>query len=377
MHSLAAWIFFASFMGISLPSPQESFAKEVELFDQFERSSENYNQKILDIQPGDTIKCGGQTYRVRRRLGSGETTQIFDIGDNLALRVPKASGSYSERSSYLDFIKAFQNGNMRLQNYQVPTVEFYKDLSVSGRCLVVSKYTPRFSLRALLKYRLKGESIGMSGPYGEPIPHEELELAFHLLGDFLKTTWKLESVSDLHLSNIVFTTEGWIAADYSGRVDQAFSARSKRSIVQAWKDNLTAPEIYAGLEAIIFTERERRWDDNSLFLSDFQHRDRIRQQCPYLNQAYFMRLRPEELVLQSWEVLRRVPRVWFIEKLLADGGDAYFMKLPVNFRNLLKAHLSGTGQNEDRELARHLSGLLSQNLQCSELAIRSTDPQPL
>jgi hypothetical protein len=379
------WIEIASLLCtlvISFSSP----AEEVELFDSLQRQSQNYNSKILSIKPGDSIRCGSHTYTVVRRLGAGNTTQIFDIGNGLALRVPKWEGVFRETSDYLSYIKQFQMGNASLQSYGVPVGNFNLEQSMALRCLVVSKYTRRFSLLQLIEF--KKSRVEVLGPYGEFVPQEELEYALASLEDFLTTTWKIESVHDLHLENVLWTTEGWIAADY-GSVTPAMPGRNI-TVVSHWRrGELSFPEFWDPLEKFVLVERQRKWGTSTPAFTREQAlrlrkdtEQKLRSRFPYFNKSYFLKMDPRDLMLQNQKVLNAVPKVWFVDRIVESDGIEYFLKLPRSYQYSIITGLTASTldrNSESASLGRRLYLLIrgkSQGPSCSASAAGTIKPNP-
>jgi hypothetical protein len=164
--------------------------------------TQNYNEAIALIQPGDRIQLDGKTATIYSILGNGNTTKIYDIGRGLALRLPISLGYFRGTTDYKTFISEFYKGYEFLQKTGIRIVRVSRELSRPPKYLVVEKVETKFSLRDYVS--------GMVY-----VSEYERDLANQQLIQFARSTAALRQIGDFHIDQLRWTGREWILMDYT------------------------------------------------------------------------------------------------------------------------------------------------------------------
>jgi hypothetical protein len=184
----------------------------VRLWDQSGETVANYDYVVRGLRPGTQVQLRDeQIVTLGRVLGAGNTTIIFEIGSDKALRLPKGEGLSPTGVAYAGYMLWFYEGSSKVEASETPVVKVFREESIADRYLVVEKLKPDetlgqiFSLEDLVKGRITDPAVAA-------------RLERELLEDFAPKTWALRFVSDMRSEQILYTSRGWVMADMSQTV---------------------------------------------------------------------------------------------------------------------------------------------------------------
>jgi hypothetical protein len=187
-------------------------ADPVRLWEDSGRTVSNYDYVVHGLRPGTQVELRkDQVVTLGRALGSGNTTYIFEIGEDRALRLPKGEGLSPVGVAYAGFMQWFYEGSAKVEATETPIVKVYREESIADRYLVVEKLIPdpslgqTYSLEDLVKGRITDPTVAT-------------RLERELLEDFAPKTWALRFVSDMRSEQILYTSRGWMMVDLSQKV---------------------------------------------------------------------------------------------------------------------------------------------------------------
>jgi hypothetical protein len=163
--------------------------------------SPNYNAEMQNVRSGDVLSLGDRKYPIGNLLGTGNTTRIFDMGGNYALRLPKASGIFRGSSTYQIYIQEMFNGYRILKDNGVRVVKVYSEFSNPSRYLVVKKVFTLFSL---------GEFAG-GQVYLNEVQRNQINAALLI---WVAGASKFKHIGDFHADQLRWTGTEWILMDW-------------------------------------------------------------------------------------------------------------------------------------------------------------------
>ena len=212
-------------------------AAEVQLFANGQQV-EAYDRRLGQVQPGDILNLDGAQFTVVAKLGSGNTTQIFDIGNEQALRVPIASGLFNNLYDYRNYITAYLKGYRTLHALGVNVVQVDEPKSRAPDYLVVNKVSTKMNLREFLDRR-------------DQLPEPEKQAVDNELRKFAASTASLSSIGDFHAGQLSWTGTEWILMDFTSSSTPAVTVQARTAF-----DNFNLP--YAYKSQLIESIREQR-----------------------------------------------------------------------------------------------------------------------
>lgn len=222
-----------------------SFAQEVKSFVLFKEGvpSVNYNTIMRGIEDDSRLsrakfenvilRFSNKSFLVKRFLGSGSTTMVFEIDGNKVLRVEKEilESTIRNRRSLKEvgntYIEAFTRGYSELKNSEVRVVKIYES---TNEYIVNEKVlAPEEDLIELYKnsggFSRKGDRLTAQDflrVYSLKSSNKNIELSetenqmYKSLLKFIMYTWDFKYIDDFRSEQILWNGKEWVLADWTG-----------------------------------------------------------------------------------------------------------------------------------------------------------------
>ncbi len=265
---------------------------------------EGYDEIVGKVGAGDVLVFSdGKEFTIKKKLGSGNTTAIFEVAGDLALRIPLRAGNFHQGLSwesvldardhgaiflpYTFYITAFIKGQKLLSEHAVKVVKM--DRYLEAEYAVVEEVAALFTLKSYLE-----ESRGL-------MPEGRRNNIDSELIEWIKSAALLSEIGDFHREQLLYTDEGWKLIDFTGDVRASVSQRDTSLFVLSfWDRVLSVMGRHNGLslpsdlierakaaiqevrkaEGLPFTLSSVQWCGKALgFLSNMVKNDRQRQRA--------------------------------------------------------------------------------------------------
>ncbi|MGZ3769162.1 MAG: hypothetical protein ACXVCP_06625 [Bdellovibrio sp.] len=197
-----------------------------------------YTESLLKIKAGDTISFDQETqFTVKSVLGNGDTTIIFDIGKNKALRVPiRVNAQQGDAETKpVQLLNDFLNSNLGLRAVGANVVKVYPEESRKGRFIVTEKVDVQFTLEDFLEKQLDQAAF----------LEDQLVL-------FATSFWAVKNLGDFSPRQIAWDGKKWILLDYGYSADYIESFRDKKTIF----DSYTVEGFFGRNEEVVFANND-------------------------------------------------------------------------------------------------------------------------
>src|ERR1051326_6973913 len=136
---IALWVAFSSAIAC--------VAAEYRLYDQNGLPAQDFNRIIQVAGAGDYLDMGNdQRFYLVSRLGHGNTTMVFALRGQRALRVPLRRGVFRSSNDYVDYVRWYYEGYQELAGSDLPIVRVYGAQSDPSRYLIVDRRNVQFTL---------------------------------------------------------------------------------------------------------------------------------------------------------------------------------------------------------------------------------------
>ncbi len=193
--------------------------KPVRLWNSAGEVTDAYAANVHRLPPGTLLHLRqGQTARIVRFLGAGNTTVIYEIEGGKALRLAKGVGISDMGVAYDGYLAWFYEGMRKVSATETPAVKVYAEESWPTRYLVVEKLEAPTEINRIysLEEVLAGE-----------VEDTEMKrrMLYELEHEFAPRSWALRFVSDMRTDQLVYTRRGWIVADLTSTVRFAKATR--------------------------------------------------------------------------------------------------------------------------------------------------------
>jgi hypothetical protein len=203
-------------------------AGEIDLSQKVESYSDRkaYRLAVARLVPGDIVRLGQKTFRLREFLGEGGSTRIFALSEDRAIRIDKVvaehgcsgSGSESESESHSDCLSqslaaGFLSGWTIVQILGSHVVNVYPELSSSvDRYAVVDRLPVQFTLYEYIHRAVMDPNKYPQVLKARTANRDQIEQS---LVAFVVATAKLNQIGDFKSAQVVWTGERWVLVDWS------------------------------------------------------------------------------------------------------------------------------------------------------------------
>lgn len=189
----------------------------------------NYDAILANLKAGDeVIFSNGDRFILKKVLGSGNATSVFETTDGKALRIPKVAGPVWVRrmkdniissATGPEFMELYIQGNEKISRLGIPVPELYR--SLPSEYALVEKLTVHFDFTDFAW-----------GRHGLNAAHRAK--VFEELVAFARKTWRVNTVGDLGGRQVLYTHRGWLLVDHTNSVQFAATVRSSTFFKRQW-----------------------------------------------------------------------------------------------------------------------------------------------
>lgn len=171
--------------------------------------SSDYEEVLPLLRPGDEVVfSNGQRYQLGHFLGNGNTTMIFDIGNQKAIRLPYSKKRIFTLAQTRDFLKSYYDGYESLASRGLPIPKVFKNESLAREYLIVERIDDiYFDLSDLSFLRPKFLAALDESPH-------LLQKVLQDLRSFMKKAAQFSAIGDFGGNQLVYTAKGWVLLDW-------------------------------------------------------------------------------------------------------------------------------------------------------------------
>ncbi len=189
----------------------------------------NYDAIVARLKADDEVVfSNGDRFILKKKLGSGKATVVFETTDGKALRIPKVAGPVWVKitkdvilsaATGPEFMDSFIKGYEKIHRLGIPVPELHR--SLPAEYALMEKVEVRFDFTDF--------ALGRHG-----LNAADRALVFEALVEFARKTWRVNTVGDLAGRQVLYTHRGWLLVDHNSSVQLAATVSSSTFFKRHW-----------------------------------------------------------------------------------------------------------------------------------------------